>query len=367
MDPTRRRFLQATAAAAAFPTLPSFVSAQQANAKLPLTLAGYPYERVRALMDGRVSVAGCEVTFEKSKIGDSNVHVFSGPQTRDVSEVGLIPFLLAWCNGGFRDYEALPIFVLKVFRHKSIFVRRDAGITKPADLKGRKVATPGYSSSGLTWIRGILQEEYGVSPRDIRWVVTSKDSAAKQTGGASSWERQLPKDLRIEQAPEGMDESDLLLNGQVDAICHPAEPDAYVKRDPRIDRLFPDHRKVEAEYFKRTGIFPIMHLVAIRRALANEHPWLRQAVFDAYSQAKQADYTEMQRIRWAYSALPWYGQEFNETRQLMGENFYSYGLPRNRKAMEAACRYLHHQGLAERLLTVEELFHESTLELDEAG
>lgn len=363
---TRRGFLVTSAAAALTPVCGVVSAGDKAANKLPLKIAGYPYDRVKALMDGSVTVDGCDVSFETSKIGPANTHVFAGPQTRDVSEIGLIPYLLAFCNGGFRDYEVLPIFVLKVFRHKSIFVRTDAGITKPEDLKGRRVATPGYSSSGLTWIRGILQDEYGVTPQDIRWVLTTKDSAAGQTGGASSWEKQLPEGLDVERAPEGKDESDLLISGEVDAICHPAEPQAYVDRHPRIDRLFPDHRSVEQAYFQRTKIFPIMHLVAIRRELANRQPWLRRAVFEAYSQAKQADYAEMKRILWAYSALPWYGQELNETRDLMGENFYSYGLPQNRAALEAACRYLHEQGLAERLLTIDELFHSSTHDLDES-
>lgn len=361
----RRQFLETGVAAALMAGTGSLAAHQRSTDRIPLTVAGYPYDRVNALADGQVPIEGCDVTFETSKIGDANTHVFAGPQTRDVSEIGLIPYLLAFCNGGFRDYEMLPIPVLKVFRHKSIFVRTDAGITKPADLRGRKVATPGYSSSGLTWIRGILQDEYKVHPEEIRWVLTAKDSAAGQTGGASDWEKQLPTGLKYERAPEGVDESDLLISGEVDAICHPAEPRAYVERHPRIDRLFPDHRTVEQAYFRRTGIFPIMHMVVIRRALADEHPWLRKAVFEAYSRAKQADYAEMKRILWAYSALPWYGQELNETRALMGENFYSYGLPQNRAGLEAACRYLHEQGLAERLLTMEELFHPSTRELDE--
>lgn len=365
---SRRTFLQ-TGAAIALGTaaLSSKAKAQDgSNEKsegIPITIAGYPYERVRAIEDGSVKIAGCNVTFESSSIGKMNQHVFSGPGTRDVTEVGLIPFLLAFCNGEFRDYEALPIFVLKVFRHKSIFIRTDRGITKPEDLRGRKVATVGYSSSGLTWIRGILKDEYGVSPEEIQWISTSKDSAATQTGGVSKWEKILPANVSITNAPIGRDESDLLLDGDVDAVFHPAEPQAYVDRHPLVDRLFCDHRKVEREYFAKTKIFPIMHLVAIRRELAEAKPWLRKAVFEAYSQAKQLDYAEMRRIRWAYSALPWYGQEFNETRELMGENFYSYGIKENRDALGAAFRYLHDQGLANRRLKIEELFHSSTLDL----
>ena len=370
-NPSRRGFLQLGVAAASGMTALSHAqtigaaAGDEPKSGLPLTIAGYPYERVAALADGRVQVEGCQVTFEESKIGELNQHVFSGPATRDVTEVGLIPFLLAFANDDFRDYLLLPAFVLKVFRHKSIFVRTDGDIEKPEDLRGRKVASVGYSSSGLTWIRGILQDEYGVKPTDIQWVITSKDSAQGQTGGASKWERMLPKDLKVTYAPRDKDESDLLLAGDVDAIFHPAEPRAFVDRHPKVKRLFADVREVESTCFKKTGIFPIMHVVAIRRELAKKHPELPKGVFEAYCQARDLDYQEIRRIRWAYSSLPWFGQEFDRTRELMGENFYSYGIKDNRKALESAFRYLHQQGLAKRELTTEELFEESTLKLED--
>ena len=369
-DPSRRSFLGAgicgAAAAAGFSSLQAHAPEGDKSRLIPLTIAGYPYERVREIQEGRVKIPGCKIKFEKDRIGDLNRHVFSGSGTRDVTEVGLVPFLLAFCNDGFRDYEALPIFVLKVFRHKSIFVHVDRGIKKPQDLRGRKVATVGYSTSSLTWVRGILQEEYGIKPTDVQWVLTSKESSTEQTGNASKWEKQLPANLKVTKAPKGKDESALLLEGKVDAIFHAAEPKAYVDRHPKVARLFSDVRQVERAYFKKTGIFPIMHLVAIRRKLVKAKPWLRKAVFQAYSQAKQLDYEEMRKIRWAYSSLPWYGQELNETVELMGKNFYSYGIEQNQKTLEAAFRYLHQQGLAKRELKVKELFDQSTLDLKES-
>ncbi|MCH9656612.1 MAG: ABC transporter substrate-binding protein [Planctomycetes bacterium] len=363
MKCSRRRFLETAIGTAAGLAPLSALKGQETQSNtspaFALTIAGYPYERVKAIQDGRTQVAGCKVKFETSPIGELNQHIFSGPGTRDVTEVGLIPYLLAYCNDGFRDYQMLPIFVLKVFRHKSIFIRTDRGINKPEDLRGRKVATVGYSSSGLTWVRGILQDEYGIKPEEIQWVMTAKDSASKQTGGASKWEKVLPAGLSITQAPQDKDESDLLLEGSVDAIFHPAEPQAYIDGHPKVDRLFPDSRKVESAYFKKTGIFPIMHMVAIRRKLAMAEPWLPKAVFDAYSHAKQLDYAEMKRIRWAYSSLPWFGQEFKETQSLMGQDYYSYGIKKNQKALETVFRYIHEQGLAKRKLTIAEVFPKS--------
>ena len=364
---SRRQFLTTSAASVVAVGASSSMEAQEnkddTSKGLPITIAGYPYERVRAIQDGRVKVDKCQVKFEVDKIGDLNRHVFNGPKTRDVTEVGLIPFLLAFCNGGLRDYQLLPIFVLKVFRHKSIFVHSDRGIAKPEDLRGRKVATVGYSSSGLTWIRGIIQDEYGIKPEEIEWVVTAKDSAKGQTGGASKWEKvPPPKSVNVTYAPEGKTDSDLLLEGKVDAIFHPAEPKAFVDRHPKVERLFSDPRKVESDYFKKTGIYPIMHIVAIRSELAKTQPWLPKAIFDAYSSAKQSDYDEMRKIRWAYSSLPWFGQEFRNTVNLMGDNFYSYGIKENRKALETVFRYLHQQGLSKRELTIDELFAPATLD-----
>ena len=332
---------------------------------LPVTIAGYDYNRVRALVEGAVTIAGCAHRFEVTGIGPLNNHAFSGPQTRDVTELGLIPYVLAYCNDGFRDYTLLPIPILRVFRHKSIFVRTDRGITTPQDLGGKKVATVGYSSSGLTHVRGILQEEYGVKPKEIEWVSTQKDSATNLTGGVSNWEKVRPKGVTIIDAPEGEDESTLLLSGKVDAILHPAEPKVYQDRNPLVDRLFKDHRKVERDFYERTGMFPIMHCVAIHTQTAKQHPWLPKAVFEAYSKAKQIDYEFMQSWGWVMDSLPWYGQELNETRELMGENFYPYGLKASALSFEAAFRYVYEQGLSKRKVGLEEMFEKSTLDLEE--
>jgi 4,5-dihydroxyphthalate decarboxylase len=180
---SRRSFLKTTVVAGAALAGSATSVAHDNNAstsgRLDVNIAGYRYDRVDALIDGRVEVEGCETQFEIARIGEMNTHVFSGPQTRQVTEIGLLPFVLAYANEEFRDYTLIPVFPLRVFRHKSIFIRTDRGITKPEDLRGRKIATPGYSSTSLTWIRGIMQHEYGVKPEEIEWVVSSTDSSAK--------------------------------------------------------------------------------------------------------------------------------------------------------------------------------------------
>ncbi len=175
----------------------------------------------------------------------------------------------------------------------------------------------------------------------------------------------MPKDLDVQKAPAGKNDSDLLISGEFDAIFHPAEPQAFIDRHPKVDRLFPDHRSVEQEYFKTTNVFPIMHVVAIRRDLAKAHPELPRAVFDAYCRSKQLDYQEMHKMGSYFSSLPWFGQELHETRQLMGENFYPYGVSGMRKAMETAFQFSFEQGLATRLLKLEELLCDVSLDFEE--
>jgi 4,5-dihydroxyphthalate decarboxylase len=368
---SRRSFIKAAALTlGAIGVAPSYraktVNAAELASGLSLSMAGYNLDRTEALIDGRVKVEGCEIQFKESGIGDINTNIFSGPQTYDVTEIGLHPFMLAYANEGFRDYSLLPIFPIRVFRHKSIFIRTDRGIKVPEDLRGKKVATPGFSSTSLTWLRGIVQHEYGVSPEEIQWVVSSQDSSAKAAGKVSKQESMVPKGLSVSNGPEGKDESDLLEAGDVDALFHAAEPRAYIQGHPKVARLFADFRTTERAYFKKTGIFPIMHAVAIRNTLVEQNPWLPEVVFKAYSQAKQLMYDHLKKMGWAAISLPWAAQEMEETRALMGDNFWPYGIRPNRKPLEALFLYSYEQGLASRKLTIKDLFHPSTMALEEA-
>jgi len=331
---------------------------------IDLKVAGYPFEHVHGLMTGKVQVAGCNVEYQVGKIGDLNTHVFSGPRTLDVTEIGLVPYMLAFANDGFREYSLIPVFPLRLFRHKSIFVHADRGIEDPAELKGRRVGTPGYSSTSLTWIRGMLKDEYGVRPEDIEWVVSAQDSSTANAGSTSKQENVFPKGISVSVGPAGKDESDLLIDGDVDALFHAAEPRAFVEGNPNIQRLFPDPRKIERDYYAKTGIFPIMHAVAIRKGLIEQYPWLPAAVFNAYSKSKQLSYKEM-RQKWFLRTLPWFAQELAATQELMGENFFPYGVAANNQSLETLFRYSFEQGLAIRQLKIEDVFEPSTLELSE--
>lgn len=341
------------------------MTSSSSDGLLGITVAGYEFDRVVGLSSGRVPVDGCDVRFETASIGDMNTHIFSGPGTREVSEVGLSPFLLAYANDDFRAYTLIPVFPLRLFRHKSIFIRKDSGISGPEDLRDRKVGTAGYSTTSLTWIRGILQHEYGVKPDEIRWVLSDEDSSAHLAGQRSDQELAIPDNIEVTYGMAGKDESDMLVDGDVDALFHAAEPRAFVEGNPQIARLFPDSRITERSYFAKTGIFPIMHAVAIRSDVAEANPWLPEAVFHAYSAAKQQAYRELRTTAWVMNSLPWLTQEAEATRDLMGENFWPYGIESNQTTLSAILQYSDEQGLTRRRLSVEEVFHPSTWKLTE--
>jgi 4,5-dihydroxyphthalate decarboxylase len=371
-DFSRRDFIKATSiAAGAVSTVVASSGVLAADVSipkptgngLPLKVTGYSFDRLEAQMAGKVAIEGCNSQFILGKIGDMNADTFAGTQMADVTEIGMHPFMLAYANDNFRDYTLLPVFPLRTFRHKSVFVRKDSGITKPEDLRGKVIGSPSYSSTALTWLRGIFQDEYGISPKDVKWLMAAKDSSAGTAGQISKQEAVVPEGISMDWGTPGKDESELLLSGEIDAIFHAIEPKGFVEGHPNIGRLFADPKSEERAYYKKTGIFPIMHAVAIRESLVEENPWLAEAVFNAYSQSKSIAYKKMINLGWAMNSLPWYGQELEETRALMGDDFYSYGIENNRKTLEALFRYSYEQGLASKELTIEELFAPKSLKL----
>ena len=373
MKNSRRKFLKQASVAGIAATVVGPLAAYGNSDKdiktneegLNLIVAGYPVNRLKSLINGKAKIEGCQIEFIKGSIGDLNSSTFNGDQPYDITEIGLHPFMLAYANDNFRDYTLLPIFPVRLFRHKSVFIRNDRGINKPEDLKGKTIGTAGYSSTSLTWIRGIFEDEYGIKPSDVNWVISNKDSSTEASGKISKQEQVNPEGININMGTPGLDESELLVSGEVDALFHAAEPKAYIDGNPLVERLFPDSKRVEQTYFKKTGIFPIMHAGAIRNSLIEKNPWLVKAVFDGYSASKTLDYKFMKKLGWAYDSLPWYGQELEQTRALMGENFWPYGIEPNRKTPETLFRYSYTQGLSSKELSIEELFHSSGLDLIE--
>lgn len=372
----RRRFLKTTAAGAAvgaLATMGSGINVVTAAEKNRIKVAGYDYDRVRGIMDGQVGIDGADVSFHYEDIYAVNDYAFGSNPKYEVSELGLIPYVNKYINKDFRDYTLIPVFISRVFRHRNVFIHADSGIKTPQDLRGKRVGTPGYGMSANTWIRGFLLDEYGVAADDFQWIETTKSSDAGKLGGSGwdtfnddgSFRNFLPAGFPIKQGPPDVDESELLLNGGCDALITAITPKSFLEGNPKIKRLFPDVRAAERAYFKKTGLFPIMHVVGIRTDAIKANPGLPKAVFEMYSKAKQIAYANMETTTSLKVTLPWVTQEFEDTRNLMGKNFWPYGIEPNRKELELVMRYTHEQGLVKRRGDFEELFHPSTLKLKE--
>jgi 4,5-dihydroxyphthalate decarboxylase len=328
-------------------------------------IAGYAYDRVRAIQDGRLDLDSCDVSFHAEDIYGLNQQVFGATPKYEVSEIGLIPYITRYANEDFRAYTLIPVFISRIFRHRNIFVRTDRGIDKPEDLRGKRVGTPGYGMSACTWIRGFLQDVHGVKPEDMHWIETTKSSDGGKVNGALG-NYFLPDDFPLKKGPNGVDESEMIIAGDVDALITAITPKAFLDRHPKVKRLFPDFRAAEQEYYRKTRVFPIMHVIAVRRDFVNANPGLPKALYSMYSQAKQAAYDDLETTTALKVTLPWATQEFLDTQKLMGDNYWPYGVKANRKELELVMRYTHEQGLAKRRLRVEEVFHPATLELSDA-
>ncbi len=331
---------------------------------LELKIAGYDYDRVQAILNGKVTHKDLDIFFNVENIYSLNKYVFGPEQKYDVTEIGLIPFITRYINEDFRDYTLIPVFISRTFRHRNIFVHTDSGIEKPEDLIGKKVGTPGYGMSANTWIRGFLLDDYGLKASDMHWIETTKssDGATLNTDFGKYY---FEDDFPLIKGPIDVDESELLISGQCDALITAITPKAFLEGNPKIKRLFQNVKEAEIAYFKNTDMFPIMHVVAIRTDVLEENPWLAKTVFDMYSEAKNITYKKLESTTVSTVTLPWTSDEFESTRKLMGNNYWKYGIEANRKELESIMRYVFEQGLVKRQITFEELFDPTTLELKE--
>jgi 4,5-dihydroxyphthalate decarboxylase len=254
-------------------------------------------------------------------------------------------------------YIAVPAFVSRAFRHTSIYVRTDR-IKKPADLKGKKVGVPEYQLTANVWARALLADDYGVKPADIHWI----RGGIEEPGRPEKLSIKLPAGVRLDNAPEGATISGLLEDGEIDGFIAPRPPTLVEKGHPNIGWLFADPVAVAKDYFKRTGFFPIMHVVGIRRRLAEQHPWLPGAVFKAFEQAKQLGMAKLSDTSATKVTLPFVEEALRDARALMGEDFWSYGVEKNRKTLDYFLGQHHAQGLSARRVEVDEMFHPATYE-----
>ena len=324
-------------------------------AKLRLSVAVRDYDRTRPLSDGLVQIDGVDPVFMALDPEEIFFRAFRRAEF-DICELSLSSFTVKTAQGNC-PYVGVPAFVSRAFRHTAIYVRTDR-IKRPADLKGKKVGVPEYQLTANVWARAILEDDYGVKPPDIHWI----RGGLIEAGRLEKITIELPNDVRLDDVPQGRTLAAMLDAGEIDAFMGPRVPPAFARGDRKVGWLFPDPVAAAKDYYKRTGIFPIMHLVGVRRELAERQPWLPAAVLKAFERSKAIALEKLSDTSSTKVTLPFVEEALGEARALMGEDFWPYGVDANRKTLETFLRHHHAQGLSPRLIKVEELFHPGTLE-----
>ncbi|HTQ83226.1 MAG TPA: ABC transporter substrate-binding protein [Pseudolabrys sp.] len=324
-------------------------------ARLNLSVAVRDYDRTRPLTDGQVAIDGVDPVFMALDPEEIFFRAFRHAEF-DICELSLSSFTVKTAQ---RDcpYVGVPAFVSRAFRHTSIYVRTDR-IRTPADLKGRKIGVPEYQLTANVWARALLEDDHGVKPSDIHWIRGGLEEAGRPEKIAIT----LPKDVRLENAPEGRTLSAMLEAGEIDGFIGPRVPSCFERGAPHVGWLFADPVAAAKDYFKRTGIFPIMHIIGVRREIVEKQPWLPAAVLKAFERAKAIALEKLSDTSSTKVTLPFVEERLMEARALMGRDFWSYGVAPNRKTLETFLRHHHAQGLSARLVKVEELFHPATFE-----
>jgi 4,5-dihydroxyphthalate decarboxylase len=324
--------------------------------KLKLSIATGNYDRSRPLVDGSVLIDGVDPIFQLLSPEEMFFRAFRD-RAFDVSELSLSSFAVRTATGT-NPYVGVPVFPSRAFRHTSICIRTDRGINKPEDLRGRRIGTPEYQLTACVWARAILEEEYGIKPSEITWV----RGGMEELGRPEKIALGLPPNIKIEPAPIDKTLSEMLRDGDIDAIVAPRAPSFFEKGYPNLGWLWSDPQRTASEYYAKTKIFPIMHMIGIRKELVDEHPWLPMAIFKAFSEAKAKTLELLADTSASKVVLPFIDELLRTTKQLMGDDFWPYGVEPNRHVLDTFLRVHHEQGLSLRRLKPEDLFHASTLE-----
>lgn len=325
--------------------------------KLQLSMSVGNYDRTQALFDGRVEIEGCDVTAVPLEPEEAFHRAFRYGEF-DITEISMSSHMMTTARGD-NLYIGIPAFLSRVFRQSGIYVRTDRGIDRPQDLKGKVIGVPEYQITANVWIRGILEEEYGVKPSDIQWRRGGIEEAGREERAPIS----LPPSIDLQQIPDDKTLAGMLQSGEIDGYIGARAPSCFLKGAPNVGRLFKNYIEDEKDYFRRTRIFPIMHMVGIRKSLVEKHPWLPVSVFKAFIKAKALAVKELDEICHLAVTLPWMVHHHNEAKALMGEDYWPYGLDANRHVIDKFAQYHHGQGLSVRPVSPEELFARSALDL----
>tara|TARA_B100000378_G_C18039444_1_gene410094 strand:+ start:531 stop:1508 length:978 start_codon:yes stop_codon:yes gene_type:complete len=317
---------------------------------LDLNIACWDYDRTRPLTDGRVQPEGINLDITVLRPREIFPRMLQD-QEFHASEMSLASYVILKARDQC-PFVAIPVMLSKMFRHDCIYVRPDAGINEPADLRGKRIGLPQYSSTAGVFIKGLMQHEYGVSPQQMTWFMGGQDTPAP----APLVPLDLPDDIHLEFIPEDKTLEGMLADGELDALFATYIPNLFLSGSPTIARLFPNFKEVEQDYYRRTGIFPIMHTVVIREDVHREHPWVATSLYEAFSQAKDLAVGGLYDTDALALTLPFLIDHLEESRRIFGSDYWSYGVESNRPALEGLSQYVVDQGLAPRVVSTEELF-----------
>lgn len=325
-------------------------------AKLRLSLACWDYDRTRALLEDRIPVDGIDLNYLNLPVEETFFRMLRNREF-DIAEMSLSSYTVSLFQEN-PAFIAIPVFPSRYFRHSCIYINRDSGIRDPKDLIGKRVGNPEYQMTAPVWIRGIMSDEYGVPATSVTYFTGGEEEPGRPEKLALS----LPPEIRVEAIARTQTLSRALETGEIDALYTARMPSSYRSGSGRVARLFEDYHTVEHAYYRKTGIFPIMHTIAIRREIYDRHRWVAQSLFKAFSQAQKEVYRDFEETAALRFMLPWLHQHVEETKKLMGPDFWPYGLQPNIPTLSTFLRYHHEQGLSKRLLTPRELFAPETFE-----
>jgi 4,5-dihydroxyphthalate decarboxylase len=318
--------------------------------KLKLTLACWDYDRTRPLIDGRVQAEDIDLEIKVMRPREAFPRMLEHKEF-EVSELSLASYASLKGRGAC-PFVAVPVALSKIFRHSCIYVRTDAGIRTPQDLRGKRVGTTQLGSTATIFMNGMLQHEYGVAMQDIRWFIGGLTTPTQRP----LIPLKLPDNVTVEFLPAEQTLEGMLESGGLDALLAIYIPAIFQKGSPRIARLFPNYYEVEQDYYRRTGIFPIMHTVVLREDIYREHPWAARSIYRAFCEARDLAVDGLYDTDALRLSLPWLIHHIEETWRVLGKDFWSYGLEPNRPVWKAIGQYVCEQGLSPRIVSPDEMF-----------
>lgn len=322
---------------------------------ITLTLACEDYDRTRPLRDGSIKPEGIDLNYVTLAVEEIFWRMCRFEEF-DVAELSMGAFLVAAAQGR-RPFVAIPVFPSRTFRHRCVFVNSAAGIERPEDLRGKRIGVPEYTMTAAVWLRGLFLHEYGIKPEEIDWV----QGGEEQPGRKDRVDFDVPPGIRLEVIQDKT-LNEMLESGAIDALMSPRMPSCFLRGSPHVRRLFPDFKQAEMDYFRKTKIFPIMHVIVIRKEIYEKSRWIAQSLYKAFSEAKDLCFGQLYDSNVLRISLPWTVAEYEETRALMGEEYWPYGFAPNQRVLETLHSYLLEQGLIKQKLDLESLFASSTRE-----